>query len=337
MFRYYSFYPSAILGQWGIIVASGICPSVCLYVCLSVHPISPSLYKLLTSNHHCTFTMPITCTPHHYVCSQTFELGVVTFSLTLLVTTKLPERNITSMPKRYICCILPISQTSSKDSDLGWSLVQYCLNKMSHQCQNCTFVCFANISNEFWLLTYFSRSDGSMPHVCLSIQFLLAYIHDWHQTITAYLPCSVLVPHTIILDLRSLIVAWWLWPGLCLLPQNYLNQTSHQSQNGTFAAFANIWDEFEGQWSWWTFDPLFKVRWVTSRLVTTIPSNITSMLKWYIWWILQISYISFKDSESGWTLTYFSMSDRLQLSFLELQYLNQTPHECQNGSFGASW
>ncbi len=94
--------------------------------------------------------------------------------------------------------------------------------------------------------------------VCLSIQFLLAYIHYWHQTITAYLP--ILVPHTIILALRPLTLAWWPLPWLCLLPQNYLNQTSHQYQNGTFAAFANILDDFEGQWPWWTFDQLFKVR-----------------------------------------------------------------------------
>ncbi len=37
----------------GYCVASGIC--------LSVHPMSPSLHTLLTSNHHCIFTMPSTC------------------------------------------------------------------------------------------------------------------------------------------------------------------------------------------------------------------------------------------------------------------------------------
>ncbi len=94
-------------------------------VCLSVHPISPSLYTLLTSNHHCIFTMPSTNTVHYYFGSPTFDLGVVTFTLTLLFTAKLPERNIPSMPKRYICCILSISKTSSMGRDLGWPLTHF--------------------------------------------------------------------------------------------------------------------------------------------------------------------------------------------------------------------
>ncbi len=151
---------------------------------------------------------------------------------------------------------------------------------------------FTNISDEIWPLTYISRTDKLVRLVCLSIQFLLAYIHDWHQTITAYLPCSVLVPRTIILALWLLTLAQWPLPWLCLLLQNCLNETSHQCQNGTFAASCQY------------------LRW----LVTTIlsESNITSMLKGNIWWILQISYIGFKDGEPGWPLTYFSRSDKLQ-------------------------
>ncbi len=91
-------------------------------------------------------------------------------------------------------------------------------------------VSFTNISDEFWPLTYFSRSDRPAQLVCLSIQFLLAYIYDGDQSITAY------------------------------LPQNYLNQTSHQYQNCTFAAFCQYlgwvwsavtlvdrWPTFHGQ------------------------------------------------------------------------------------------
>ncbi len=154
----------------------------------------------------------------------------------------------------YICCILPISEISSKGSDLGsslthlsrsdrssrsWTLlVSAILPQQNHINAKMVYLeSFINISDEFRPLTYFSRSDRAVRLVCLSIQFLLAYIHDWHQTITVYLPCPVLVPHTIILALWPLTLAWWLWPLLCLLLQNYLNQTSYQYQNGTFAAF----------------------------------------------------------------------------------------------------
>ncbi len=92
---------------------------------LSVHPISPSLYTWLTSNHHCIFTMSSTCTSHYYFGSPTFDLGTVIFTLTLLVTSKLPERNMLSMPKRYIYCILLISQMSLKCSDLDWPLTHF--------------------------------------------------------------------------------------------------------------------------------------------------------------------------------------------------------------------
>ncbi len=81
---------------------------------LSVHPISPSIYTWLTSNHHCIFTMPSTCTSYYYFGSLTFDLGTVILTLTLLVTAKLPESKINSIPKRYICCILPISRMSLK-------------------------------------------------------------------------------------------------------------------------------------------------------------------------------------------------------------------------------
>ncbi len=109
----------------------------------------------------------------------------------------------------------------------------------------------------------------------------------------------------------------WPWFWLCY---HKITWTKHHMSTKMvhLLRFGNISDKFE---------------------VTTIPSksNITSILKWYIWWILQISYKSFKDSEFGWPLTYVSRSDRLQLGCLALQYLKQTPHQCQNGSFGASW
>ncbi len=161
----------------------------------------------------------------------------------------------------------------------------------------------------FWLLTYFSRSDKLVQLICLSIQFLLAYIYDWHQTITAYLPCPVLVPHTIILALLLLTLTWWCWPWLCLLLQNYLNQTSHQCQNGTIAAFC--------QYLGWVCRAMTLVGiWITSQgqkgHCKTCYNNTIWMkhhvhaIKGNIWWILQLSYISFKDSEPGWPLTYFS-------------------------------
>ncbi len=100
---------------------------------LSVHPLSPSLYTWLTSNHHCIFIMHSSCISHYYFGSLTFDLGMVTFTLTLLVTAKLPERNIPSMPKRYICCILPISQMSSMGSDLGWTLSHFSTSHRSLQ------------------------------------------------------------------------------------------------------------------------------------------------------------------------------------------------------------
>ncbi len=112
-----------------------------------------------------------------------------------------------------------------------------------------------------WPMRYYRRLwhlSGRL-YVCLSIQFLLAYIHDWHQTITAYLPCPVLVPRTIILALWPLTLARWPLPWLCLLPQNCLNETCHQCQNSTFAAFCqylrwvwramtlvDLWPPFQG-------------------------------------------------------------------------------------------
>ncbi len=100
--------------------------SVCLSVCLSVHPISPSLYTLLTSNHHCIFTMPNTCTSHYYFGSPTVDLGAVTFPLTFLVTTKLLERNITFAHFANISGGL-------KESDLGWPLTHFLRSDRSSQ------------------------------------------------------------------------------------------------------------------------------------------------------------------------------------------------------------
>ncbi len=198
---------------------------------------------------------------------------------TLLVSAILPQQNIISMPKWYIWWVFPISRMCS---DL-WPTFQ----------------------------GQISQRDLS----CLSIQFLLAYIRDWHQTITLCLPCPVLVPCTIILALWPLTLAWWPLPGFCLLPQNCLNETSHQCQNGTFAAFC--------QYLRW-------VRWAVT-LVELYPTfqrhighcktcyNNTICIKHHIhsikgniWWILQLSCIRFKESEPGWHLTYFSRSDMLQ-------------------------
>ncbi len=162
----------------------------------------------MTSNHHCIFTMPSTCTSHYYFGSPTFDLSAVTFTLPLLVTAKLPEWNIPSMPKRYIWWVLRISR----------------------------------ICSDRWP-TFQGQIGQRHMSVCLSIQFLLTYIHYWYQTIIAYLQCPVLVPPTIILALWPLTLAQWPLPLLCLLRQNCLNETSHQCQHGTFAAFC--------QYRWW--------------------------------------------------------------------------------------
>ncbi len=58
-----------------------------------------------------------------------FALWPLTLDLTLLVTAKLPESNITSIPKWYIWCILPISQMGLKGL-----LQQYYLKQTSHPC-----------------------------------------------------------------------------------------------------------------------------------------------------------------------------------------------------------
>ncbi len=153
--------------------------------CLSVHPISPSLFTWLTSNHHCIFTMSSTCTWHYYFGSPTFDLDTMTLTFTLLVTTKLPEPNITSIPKWYICCILPyigcvwravtlVDIWSTCQGQIGYHnirlclLVQYCLNKTSHQCQSGTFGEFYQYLGWVLTLTYFSRSDKSAQLVCPS-------------------------------------------------------------------------------------------------------------------------------------------------------------------------
>ncbi len=100
------FYPSAIRGWWSIVTASGICLSVCL-----------SIQFLLAYIHywHQTITAylpwPILVPRCYYFGSLTFDLSMVTLTLILFVTTKLPEPNITSIPKRYICCVLQISRT----------------------------------------------------------------------------------------------------------------------------------------------------------------------------------------------------------------------------------
>ncbi len=92
-----------------------------------------------------------------------------------------------------------ISGTGSRDSrnpvfkELGWLSLEN--GRLVHKC-----------NYGFYPTAIFGRWDMSVP---LFIQFLLAYIHDWHQTITAYLLCLVLVPLTLLLWLFNL----WPWRG----------------------------------------------------------------------------------------------------------------------------
>ncbi len=98
--------------------------------------------------------------------------------------------------------------------------------------------------------------SGICLFVRLSIQFLT--FGEFYQYLRLVLTFDLFVPCTIILALRPLTLTRWPLPWLCLLPQNCLNETSHQAKTVHFLHFANISDEFEGQWPWLTFDQLFK-------------------------------------------------------------------------------
>ncbi len=168
-----SFYPSAILGRWGTVVASGICPSVHL----SVHQIY--WHQTIIAYLPCPVLVPRT------IILSPRPLTLVRWPL--LVTAKLPERNITSIPKRYICCILSISQMNSKGTfqghighhDLGLCLiVQYCLNRTSHQCQNGTFGEF--YQSLWWVLTFdLLFKVRSFSDTCLSVHPISPSLYIW--------------------------------------------------------------------------------------------------------------------------------------------------------------
>ncbi len=94
------------------------------------------------------------------------------------------------------------------------------------------------------------------PSVCLGPSNLSWLTSNHHCIFTMPSTCTF----TIILALQPLTLAQWPLPLLSLLPQNCLNETSHQCQNGTFAAFCqflkwvqrpetlvDLWSTFQGQ------------------------------------------------------------------------------------------
>ncbi len=197
--------------------------------------------------------MPSTCTLHYYFGSPTFNLSTVTFTLTLLVSTKLPERNIPSMPKRYICCILPISQMSSKGSDLGWHLTHF---SRSHKSSRpWTFLVSAILPQQNYICWVLPKAWL----VCLFIQFLLAYIYMVDIKPSLHIYHAQYLYLTLLFWLSDL----WPWYGdLNFACYCKITWTKRHINTKTvhLLHFANISDEFEGQWPWWTVDPLFKVR-----------------------------------------------------------------------------
>ncbi len=114
-------------------------------------------------------------------------------------------------------------------------LVQYCLNKTWRQCQNGTFGEFYQYL--WWVLTFeLLFKVRSVSTTCLSVHPISPILYIW---LTSNHHCIFTMPSTCTSHYYSgsLTLAWWPWPWLCLLLQNYLNQISHQYQNGTFAAF----------------------------------------------------------------------------------------------------
>ncbi len=108
--------------HWFLSPGQGILSSrVDPYVCLSIQLLLPFLHywhQTITAYLPCPVLVPLT------IILALQPLTLAQWPWTFLVTSKLPKQNITSMPKRYICCILPISQMSSKGSDFDWPLTQ---------------------------------------------------------------------------------------------------------------------------------------------------------------------------------------------------------------------
>ncbi len=263
-FMLVSFYPLAILGQWGIVVSSGICSSVYASVCLSIQFLLAYIHYW-----HQTITAYLPC-PVLVPSTPTFDLGTVTFTLTLLVNTKLPERNITSMPKWYICCILSISQKSSKGSDLGWPL------------------------------THFSRSDRSLRPLTLLVSAILP-----QQNITS-MPKQYIwwvLPISWMSSDR-----WPTFQGQCDLSVDPISPslqtwlTSNHHCIFTMPSTCTSYYYFLSQ----TFDLGMVTLTLTLLVTAKLPEpNITLIPKRYICCILPISQMSWKGSNLGGPLTTF--------------------------------
>ncbi len=137
-------------------LADGVLSYALVSVCLSVHPISPSLYIWHTSNHHCIITIP-GLVPHTII----FALRPLTLAWWPLPLLCLLPQNCQKETSHQcqngtfasFCQYLrwvrravtlvdhwPTFQGYIGHRGLGLCLlVQYCLNKTSHQCQNGTF------------------------------------------------------------------------------------------------------------------------------------------------------------------------------------------------------
>ncbi len=136
--------------------------------------------------------------------------------------------------------------------------------------------------------------------VFLSIQFLLAYIYitDIKPSLHIY-NAQYLFPYTSILALRPLTLAWWLWPWLCLLPQNYLNQKTHECQNGTFAAcnqylrwvgravtLVDRWSTFQGYIGHHDLGLCLLMQYCLNKTSHQCQSGTFGEFYQYLWWVL---------------------------------------------------
>ncbi len=217
--------------------------------------------------------MPSTCTTYYYFGSPIFDLGNVTFTMTLLVTTNVPERDIPSMPKLYIRCILPISQMSSKGSDLGWHLTH--LSRSHRSSLPWTLLVSAILPQQnitsmpkwyiWWVLPISQMSSDRWPvfegqisqhdlSVCPSNFSKPLYMADMKPSLHSY--------HAQYLYLTLLFWPWHANLDLDFACYCKITWTKHHINTKMvhLLHFANISDECEGQWFWWTFDPLIKVR-----------------------------------------------------------------------------
>ncbi len=216
--------------------------------------------------------MPITCTSHCYFGSLTFDLGAGTFTKHHITC----QNRIFAAFCKYLRSVRrtmtlvdlwPTFQGHIGHHDLGLCLlVQYCLNKTSYQCQNGTFGEFYQylICSDLWP-TFQGQICQCDLSVCPSNFSQPIYMTDIKPSLHIY--------HAQYLYLALLfwISDLWPWHGDLYLDfacYHKIARTKHSINAKTvhLLHFANIWDEFEGQWPWLTIDPLFKVTYVNVTL-----------------------------------------------------------------------